>query len=330
MKKIYVAMNERLINKVAKRLLNHPKGDYEKSVRDGVKARGGDVEYVENILKEELECINNLPYETMVEANPKRFQKYFDAETWASETLQILPNGLYEHAYVGKVLAEYKDNNGLLDYDNIHKTIVTPNPKNEEKMLEIAKGYIFDDHKIEVELIRDEGLEQYFDNVKTVYTCKESKSIYALFEFRDYLYDPKRAHLRIDSWKYNSKFFIEDEHVLSTQMGKIKKLKENLNVPKSNDVGEYIKWLNSDVTIDDISKLLKLCTSISIKGLQYRKEVITKIKNSEKYDKYSDYEICTICATIDAFNEKALYETSGRTKISHDYDNDDKYKELYG
>lgn len=160
----------RLINKIAKKLLNHPKGDYEKSIRAGVKARGENIEYVENILKEGLECINYLPYETMVEANPKRFRKYFDAETWTSETLQILPNGLYEHAYVGKVLADYRDSDGLLDYDKIQTQIATTNPKNEERMLELAKGHILEDHNINAKLIRDEELEQFFKNVKTIHS----------------------------------------------------------------------------------------------------------------------------------------------------------------
>lgn len=53
------------------------------------------------------------------------------------------------------------------------------------------------------------------------------------------------------------------------------------------------------------------------------------MKNAGKYEQYSDYEICTVCVTIDSFSEKTLYESTGRTKISHDYDNDDKYKELY-
>lgn len=81
------------IESIANKFMNTKfKGD-EKYFKVGVEMYGGDIEYVKNLLKLELEIINNKYIEEIIKYNPYKFNKAWKTNEFIESILEILPGG---------------------------------------------------------------------------------------------------------------------------------------------------------------------------------------------------------------------------------------------
>ncbi|WOO89857.1 hypothetical protein R2F61_03875 [Mollicutes bacterium LVI A0078] len=96
MRDIYRKVNERTVNRMARKIMNHPKSTYQKSVRNGVLAQGEDIKYLEDVIKNEIAFINYSTFKEVSQYNPRNFIKSMKTNNWIKSCLKVLPSSMYE------------------------------------------------------------------------------------------------------------------------------------------------------------------------------------------------------------------------------------------
>lgn len=329
MNELYKKLNEFKVHQIAWTIWHRKFKGSEQYIKVGIEMQGGDINTLKDILKKELEVINNKDIDEIMKFNPHEFNKAWKTNKWIDSCLEFFPGGITEQMYIGKFLSDYTDEFGNVDIDKAR----LDNEKSsfghsEEKVIARGGERIKTTQNKESNLVQAPNLLQFCNRASMVYTCDESKSILIDFQFPVSMIKPTGIHLRMDSWKYKPENFIEDEAILNRQLKKIEEYKSKYKIPE--DTEEFIKWLNSDVTIEEIEKYVLMYNSISIESDQYCKEVADKLKNSKLFEKYKDYTFYVTVCTSDSLAQNYNAETIPMKKVSFNYLEADFYKELYG
>lgn len=326
---LYKKINDRKINKTVNKLMKHPPKDDWKYFRIGVEMCGGDIQYAKEIIIRELEFMNTTPYEELLTYHPKKFTESIKGTNWAKSGLKFYPGATHEYIYIGKCLSDYKNQNGQLDMEKVNTDFQLIQLDISSFNKDLCKKEMKEKEGVEPNLEKRYELLPFFPNAEEVYVCDKTKTIAVFFEFRVMLYEPKAVGMRLDSWRYNPKYYIKDEKVLNHQLEKIKQLSEKLNIPGKEDPAGFIYWTNADVTKDEIQEYLFLSNSIGCKSLQYYKECKAELLNSEYGEKFRDYKIRNVTTTFDPFTGNREGRAKDYKLVSDDFSKNQTYKELY-
>ncbi len=336
MLKLYKWMNEKKVELLVSKVMNSGPRSDGRIILDGITMCGKGEEYLRNIFIKQLEFINYKPYEQILEYNPYRFAKAWKSTTWQTSLLKHMPYGLLYHMLIGYGYGDYKDENGLLDMKRLEHdrdTLEFTNSefKNiEELYLSVARKKILKESKVTPNLKINNQLLKLYPHAKTIYVCDDTKIILVSFEFREILMDSSAAKIRLDSWKHNPRYYIEDQDVLQKQLKKFEKFKKENNAPESNDPVEFLNWCNSDSgTVEACVTFIYFSHTLRVGSFQYYKECQARFKQNNLYDKYADYEIYSSESTFDPVAKTCYCQVFLMDTVAHDYDSDPRYIKQY-
>ncbi|WOO89864.1 hypothetical protein R2F61_03910 [Mollicutes bacterium LVI A0078] len=326
---LYKRTNDRTINKTVKKIMKRTRKDDWKYFRIGVEMRGGDMTLAKEIIVRELEFMNTKPYEELLTYHPKKFMKALGGTRWAKSGLEFYPGASHEYIYIGKYLSSYKDEKGLLDVELVNKDFEIIERDIFSYGKNLCENEIKNENTVEPLLKDCRELLEFFPDAKDVYVCDKTKTIVVFFEFRVMYYEPKAAKMRLDSWRYDSAYYIKDEKVLKNQLSKIDAMVKELNIPYNNSPDKFIYWANTEVSKKQIQDFLFLCNSIGCGSIQYYKECKANILKSEYTEKYKNYTIRDARTTFDPFTGNKECRIGDFKLVSNDFSTNQTYKELY-
>lgn len=326
---LYRKINDRTINKTVKKIMSPRRKDDWQYFRMGVEMRGGDLDLAKDIIIRELEFMNTKSYDELLSYNPKKFMEALGGTRWSKSALECYPGASQEYMYIGKYLSKHKDEDGLLDMSSVNKEFEELKLDISGYSINVCKNEIKTEEGIDPNFERNNNLLVFFPHASEVFICDESKTIAVFFEFRVMFYEPKAIKIRLDSWRYDPKYYIKDEVVLNRQLNKIKSLREKLSIPEINDSAGFIYWANTDVTKDEIQRFLRIYNSIGCGSLQYFRESKKEILKSELAKDYEEYSLRSVMVTYDPFTENKNCRVGDYKILSDDFSNNQTYKELY-